>query len=111
MGAADEAPGGVSSAAPTRTRLTECAGKGVHLRPRSPDAVTIRWYGATRDTARVQAWTCPRCLPETEYELCVLGGSWFIRRSRGRETVYETVRDTREATVALWHELVDGVAR
>lgn len=94
-----------SSAVPSN-----CVGPGEHLRRKAQDAEQIIWWGATLDAARAKAWTCLECHPSEEYELCTLGGLWFIRRSRGR-TVYETARDTERVTMRLWADLLEGSAR
>jgi hypothetical protein len=94
----------VNVAAPTCTRPG-----AHHLAPTFEHAEEIAWYGATVDTARSERWTCSGCHPNVHYELMVLGGLWFIRRT-GR-SLYETIRGDYETAVDLWHRLLAGSAR
>lgn len=87
------------------TRLLTCGGT-VHLSPKIQGAHPIAWYKAKPDKARPAKWTCADCR-QVYYELCVLGGQWFIRRNEA----YETLRDTRAEAEQLWALLVAGAAR
>lgn len=90
------------------TTVSTCLSR--HLPPPVEGASAIVWFAqVSADAARVKEWTCATC-DATSYELCTLGGVWFLRRRTGR-VVHETHRLQGEAGMReLWHRLLVGVA-
>lgn len=90
------------------TAVSTCLSR--HLPPPVEGASAIVWFAQTSaDRAHVTEWTCHACA-DASYELCRLGGVWFLRRRTGR-AVHETHRLQGEAEMrGLWHRLLAGVA-
>jgi hypothetical protein len=87
---------------------------GLHIARRRQGYEPIEWrqIRGPRDTVRVITHTC-ECLA-TLYELCALGGTYFIRRTiRGesRDEVHESPRLIPGRTGGLWFRLLHGHAR
>lgn len=95
---------------------------GPHVARRKAGFEAIEWQRAAlrNDAARVLSHTC-ECLA-TQYELCSLGGAYFIRRTtRGAsgadgeapraDVVHESPRGVAARIGDLWFRLLQGLAR
>ncbi|SDL87611.1 hypothetical protein [Nonomuraea jiangxiensis] len=81
----------------------------IHVPEPNPDYPPLRWEPLRPhgDRARVRDYTCS-CQP-TYYELCQIGGEYFIRRTRivdGETVVDETARGRRAQTMIVWANLL-----
>lgn len=88
-----------------RVQLVECT--GTHVPPAFAEAEELTWFLVRPDRDRVVEHTCSRCAG-TSYELFMLGGGYFFRRTIGSKT-WDTTRVNRTTAYRWWRALLAGV--